>query len=100
MAAEYKSTSNYFNTSMNRKYLETYKPSLTRDTLSNETKIVKIEGKYDRRPDLMAYDMYGNANLWWVLAHYNREVLKDPLNDFKSGIEIVVPLTFRNPGSN
>ena len=99
MPTTYKENSNYFKTAMNRKYLETYQPSLTRETLSRETKTMTVESKYDRRPDLLAYDLYGNSNLWWVIAHYNREVLKDPLNDFRSGIEIVVPLTFRNPGS-
>jgi hypothetical protein len=99
MPTSYKENSNYFNTQLNRKYLETYAPTLTRETLSRETRSMTVESKYDRRPDLLAYDLYGNANLWWVIVHYNREALKDPLNDFRSGIEIVVPLTFRNPGS-
>jgi hypothetical protein len=99
MPTTYKENSNYFNTSMNRKYLESYSPSLTRETLNRETKTMKVESKYDRRPDLLAYDLYGNSNLWWVIAHYNRESLKDPVQDFRSGIEIIVPVTFRNPGN-
>lgn len=97
--ATYKENSNYFNTSMNRKYLDIYEPQLTRESLNAETMTMTLESKYDRRPDLLAYDLYGNSNLWWVIAHYNREVLKDPLNDFVAGITLEVPKTFRNPGS-
>lgn len=99
MSINYKDNSNYSNTNINRKYLETYVPKLTRESLSQDTRTMKVESKYERRPDLLAYDLFGNANLWWVIAHYNREVLKDPLNDFIAGIEIEVPTSFRNFGS-
>ena len=99
MKINYKDNSNYSNTNLNRKYLGIYNPKLTIDSLSPETRTMKVEPKYDRRPDLLAYDLFGNANLWWVIAHYNREELKDPLNDFVAGLEIVVPVSFRNIGS-
>jgi hypothetical protein len=83
---------------MNKKYLNVYNPVLTRETLSIETKTIKIQSKYDRRPDLLAYDLYGNSKVWWVFAHYNREELKDPLNDFRAGMTITVPKNFRVSG--
>lgn len=95
MATYYKENSNYSDTPRNMKYLETYEPKLTQETLSAETRTMIVEGKYHRRPDLLAYDLYGNSNLWWVIAHYNRDTLKDPLNDFVAGIEIEVPATYR-----
>lgn len=98
MPAKYNSNSNYSKTVLNKKYLETYNPLLTRNSLSPETILVKVEGKYNRRPDLMAYDYFGSSDLWWVIVHYNREVLKDPINDFTSGLELVIPKSFRNPG--
>ena len=27
-----------------------------------------VEPQYNRRPDLLAYDLYGNEKLWWVFA--------------------------------
>lgn len=54
-------------------------------------KIVSIDPKYHLRPDLMAYDLYGSANLWWVFAITNKDKLVDPINDFVSGLVITQP---------
>lgn len=91
MVAKYKSTSNYSNTKQNFKNLELYEPKLTLNNLSSITREITIENKFDRRPDLMAYELYKDSNLWWVLVHYNRDLLKDPINDFRAGLTIVVP---------
>lgn len=55
---------------------------------------IEIENKYNMRPDLMAYDRYGDAKLWWVFAEFNQDKLKDPIMDFRSGITIQVPERF------
>ena len=89
----YSGNSNYSNTKLNSKYLELYSPSISINNLSARTKEVEIDKKYDRRPDLMAYDLYGSPEKWWVLVHYNRDLLKDPINDFIAGMTIVVPNT-------
>jgi hypothetical protein len=99
MVAKYKPSSNYAKTTQNRKYLELYVPPFTAQSLSEETRKIIIENKYDRRPDKLAYDLYGNSRVWWLFAHYNREVLKDPVNDFRSGLEIVIPKKYRVPGA-
>jgi len=99
MAVKYKSSSNYALTSLNRKYLDIYVPPLTKQTLSVETRKTIIPSKFDLRPDLMAYELFGNSNAWWILIHYNRDVIKDPIFDFKSGLEIVVPKRFVAPGN-
>jgi len=40
----------------------------------------------------MAYDMYGDPNLWWVFAQRNPNSLAaDPLNNFVTGLQIYVP---------
>ena len=89
----YSSNSNYSNTKLNSKYLELYSPVLSIDNLSANTREVEISDKYDRRPDLLSHDLYGTSAKWWVLVHYNRDLLKDPINDFRSGMTIVVPNT-------
>jgi hypothetical protein len=51
----------------------------------------QIEPKYDQRPDLLAFDMYGTTRLWWVFALRNVDTIKDPLRDFKQGLSILLP---------
>lgn len=50
-----------------------------------------IEQKYHMRPDLAAYDIYGNEKLWYIFALRNKDIIKDPIFDFTAGTEIVVP---------
>jgi hypothetical protein len=50
-----------------------------------------IEGQYNNRPDLLAYDLYGNRKLWWVFVQRNMSVLKDPIYDFTPGTTIYIP---------
>lgn len=50
-----------------------------------------IEKQYEHRPDLLAYDLYGNPKLWWVFVQRNMSVIKDPIYDFKPGVEIYCP---------
>jgi hypothetical protein len=39
----------------------------------------------------MAYDLYGNAGLWWVFAARNPNTLFDPIWSFTAGTEIYLP---------
>jgi hypothetical protein len=50
-----------------------------------------IENQYKHRPDLLAYDLYGNPKLWWVFVQRNMSVLKDPIYDFEPGTTIYLP---------
>ena len=50
-----------------------------------------IESQYKHRPDLLAYDLYGNANLWWVFVQRNMSIIKDPIYDFEPGTIIFCP---------
>jgi len=50
-----------------------------------------INKTYQYRPDLLAYDLYGNAELWWVFSVRNPNVLKDPIFDFDIGTGIYIP---------
>ena len=49
------------------------------------------ENQYRHRPDLLAYDIYGNAKLWWVFVQRNMSVIKDPIYDFEPGVVIYLP---------
>ena len=50
-----------------------------------------IDAVYEHRPDLLAFDLYQDAGLWWVFAVRNPNVIKNPLGDFRSGIAIQIP---------
>jgi|TARA_R110002074_G_scaffold106530_4_gene230111 hypothetical protein len=53
--------------------------------------IYTIEPQYNYRPDLLAFDLYGSAKLWWVFAQRNMDVVKDPVFDIESGTKIFLP---------
>jgi hypothetical protein len=57
---------------------------------SVDDKSYTIEQKYNLRPDLLAYDLYGDPALWWVFVARNPSVLRNPLLDFKAGLSIFV----------
>lgn len=50
-----------------------------------------ISPTYEYRPDRLAYDLYGDAKLWWVFSARNKNTLYDPIWDFKSGNKIFLP---------
>jgi hypothetical protein len=50
-----------------------------------------IEPQYTHRPDLLAYDLYKNAKLWWVFAMRNPDVIRDPVFDFTPGVSLFLP---------
>lgn len=87
--ANYDNTSPWANTPQNDLYLELVEirpvPSEKDDFLYT------IENQYRFRPDLLAYDLYGNPKLWWVFVQRNMNVLKDPVFDFLPGTQIYIP---------
>lgn len=91
MVVQYKENSNLRNTPVGRRNLDLYVPSLT-PTFENTTEMT-ITQKYHRRPDVLAYDLYGDARYWWIFTLFNRNSIVDPINDFILGLRIVVPPT-------
>lgn len=53
--------------------------------------LYEITPHYTFRPDLLAYDLYGSKDLWWVFAQRNMDILKDPVFDFVAGTKIYLP---------
>jgi hypothetical protein len=90
MANSYASTSPYYDTPVvQNQYLglmvDRPIPKLI-DDLS-----FTINETYNLRPDLLAFDLYGDSNLWWVFAQRNPNQLQDPLFDFTIGTTIYLP---------
>ncbi len=90
----YRTDSLYRNTEIiNRQYLDVLNVDSI-DIDNTTTNTITLEAKYDEKPDLLAYDLYGNAKLWWVFALFNQDELVDPIVDFKTGLKISVPIRF------
>ena len=88
--ATYSNTSPYFSTRVvNGEYLGKFE--IRPVPAENDDILYTIEPQYTYRPDLLAYDLYNNQNLWWVFAQRNMDVLKDPVYDFVPGTEIYLP---------
>lgn len=90
---DYKASSPYYDTKQTTWYLSNYEP---RNIGRDGTDIIKIlETKYEFRPDLLSYDLYGTPNFWWVFMEVNPDAIKDPVYDFKAGLTIYVPTATR-----
>ena len=89
MATTYSKTSPYQQTTLYGQFLDilSYR-SITKRSSDIEYTIDKI---YQCRPDLLAYDLYGDSSLWWVFAVRNPNVIRDPLFDFVPGVTIYIP---------
>tara|TARA_B110000503_G_scaffold58602_1_gene93743 strand:- start:4047 stop:4334 length:288 start_codon:yes stop_codon:yes gene_type:complete len=94
MTIQYDTDSIYKNTNIvDNKYLDIMEPIIG-DISAYDVYSVTLTAKYNERPDMLAYDLFSNSNLWWVFAEFNQDILKDPIMDFKSGLTIQVPLNF------
>ena len=50
-----------------------------------------IDAVYKHRPDMLAYDLYGDVNFWWVFALRNPNTIQDPVFDMQVGNTIFLP---------
>lgn len=87
--ATYRKTSPYFTTKINKVYLELL--NIRPIAQDKDDADYVIENQYKHRPDLLAFDIYGDAKLWWVFILRNRSILKDPVYDFEPGTKIKLP---------
>lgn len=87
----YSSDSPYYATDINDRggYLDVLRyrkiPVRSDDVLHTLTKTHAL------RPDLLAHDLYGNSNLWWVFIARNPNAFEDPVFDFTVGKKFYIP---------
>ena len=86
--ANYSQSSPYFSTPQVKNELQVL--SFRKITHETDDLTYEIAAEFDKRPDLLAYDLYGDASLWWVFTNRNPDVLKDPIWDFTPG-KIIFP---------
>lgn len=87
--AKYTNTSPYYLTEIKQNYLDILK--IRAVSAEPDDFLYTIEAQYTYRPDLLAYDIYGQASLWWVFTQRNLDVLQDPIFDFVAGTKIYLP---------
>lgn len=89
MSANYGATSPYYLTGYSQFFLDSMInrpiPKAPDDLLFT------INTTYQYRPDLLAYDLYTDASLWWVFYQRNPNTLTAPPTDFAAGTPIYLP---------
>lgn len=85
----YDSTSPYFTTGYTQFYLDMM-VNRPIPKLPDDRQFV-INQTYEYRPDLLAFDLYETATLWWVFYQRNPNTLQAPPLDFKAGTVIYLP---------
>ena len=89
MMTNYSTSSPWYSTKKNNLYLEIWEPRPI--PAADDDFQYTIQPQYNYRPDLLAYDIYGNPKLWWVFTQRNIDILMDPIYDFRSGVTIALP---------
>ena len=89
MAIAYDSTSPYFDTGYSQFFLDVM---VNRPIPKEDDDLTfVINTTYQYRPDMLAYDLYQNAALWWVFYQRNPNTLTAPPLDFVVGVQIFLP---------
>ena len=89
MSAVYSNFSPWYTTQVKENYLDVL--SIRAVSAESDDFLYTIESQYTHRPDLLAFDLYGEAALWWVFIQRNLNVLQDPIFDFVPGTKIYIP---------
>jgi hypothetical protein len=87
--ANYDATSPYYLTQYSQFFLDV----MVNRPIPKESDDVlfTINLTYQYRPDLLAYDLYGTATLWWVFYQRNPNTLTAPPLDFAVNTRIYLP---------
>ena len=94
--ANYDRTSAYYLTPYSQFFLDVWTNRPFPRESDDQTLV--ITQTYQYRPDMLAFDLYDNATLWWVFYQRNPNTLTKPPLDFKIGTLIYIPkiTTLRN----
>jgi hypothetical protein len=89
MAATYNAMSPYYATGYDQYYLDV----MVNRPIPKQTddRFFTINQTYQYRPDLLAFDLYDNSELWWVFYQRNPNTLQAPPLDFAAGTMIYLP---------
>ena len=80
----------YANTSIDDFYLDIADLPFARNIKTESLTYYVVTPKQQSRPDKLSYDLYGSSRFWWSIAILNRDQLKDPIRDLKTGMLLIV----------
>lgn len=89
MSVTYSKNSPYYNTPIIGGYLDIAN-FRNIPNIDNDVQFI-VTSQYEHRPDLLAYDLYGDPRLWWVFSVRNKDIIKDPIYDLYAGQTIFLP---------
>ena len=89
MTATYSKSSPWANTGVYGNFLDII--NYTPVTQKPDDVLYTIDKIYEFRPQLLAFDLYGDVGLWWVFKSRNPNSLDDPIFDFQAGVTIYIP---------
>ena len=89
MSALYGKLSPYYSTPINGSYLDVI--TFRNLVIEPDDKSFEVTSQYEFRPDLLAYDLYGYSDLWWVFSVRNKDIIQDPIYDMYAGQIIYLP---------
>jgi len=89
MAATYNDRSPWATTPITRDYLDIF--TIRSVSIASDDFLYTIQPQYNLRPDLLAFDLYGDSGLWWVFTQRNMDIIQDPIFDFVAGKQIYIP---------
>lgn len=89
MPALYSNLSPWAETPITENYLDIF--DIRTVASESDDFLYTIQPQYQYRPDLLAYDLYGEPSLWWVFVQRNMDTLQDPVLDFVAGTKIYIP---------
>lgn len=81
----------YNNTPIKDFYLDLAKFPTAAQLIGNKkTQTIVVEPRFEFRPDLLSYNLYGNSSYWWTIVLINRNQLIDPIRDLRAGMMLRV----------
>jgi hypothetical protein len=87
--AQYGATSPYYATGYSQFFLDVMVDRPIPKEDDDQTFVINLTYQY--RPDLLAFDLYGTGDLWWVFYQRNPNTLTSPPLDFTVGTQIFLP---------
>jgi hypothetical protein len=87
--AQYGATSPYYTTGYSQFFLDVMVDRPIPKEDDDQTFVINLTYQY--RPDLLAFDLYGTGDLWWVFYQRNPNTLTAPPLDFTVGTQIFLP---------
>jgi hypothetical protein len=87
--SQYGATSPYYATGSSQFFLDVMVDRPIPKEDDDQTFVINLTYQY--RPDLLAFDLYGTGELWWVFYQRNPNTLTAPPLDFTVGTQIFLP---------